>query len=175
MKQYEGKPVSFTLTGAGVSLANLLCIPGSSKMVYEMIIPYDPKASMHFTELPDNNINPCVSAAVAEGFFQNAYKRNGDNCTYVAVTGALTTNRYRRGEDHAFIYIGSDIYHFQYNKLTQEQWVELNEQGLILEYRLMQDYALSEWIIKMLVYGEDKKDIGSVAEGIKYTVVKENS
>lgn len=158
IQSYNDVSVSFTVTGAAASLALIGCISGGSKMLFDHIMPYDPDAAETFN-MPDYKLHPAVDSAVAIGFVHAAKIRNNDrqDIKYVGITGALTTNRWRKGEDHAYVYIDDHkctrVYHLKFSKLTEEEWNTLNDKGLIPNYRLWQDLMISDWVLQMIVYG----------------------
>jgi hypothetical protein len=167
VKEYQGAPIYFVITGAGMGLTDLMKIPGSSKMVGEMIIPYGEASSLSFT-------SGCDALAVTEEktlrYYEDAKSRAcmaEFNTPVVIVNGALTTNRYRRGKNHAYIIVNEKMYHVEFPQRTEEEWNKINEAGFILGDRLAQDITVSDIVLSLIMGIFSEEDY----EGLTFTEV----
>lgn len=119
---YKGPLLSLWITGGGFSLLDMLKRPGCSKILNNVIIPYSENQIIklldkHWLWNKEDHIKSCTPEAV------DLYRRcleleSGPGGCYVAVSAALTTNRYRKGKNHAFIAFKNDH--------DEEQLWELN-------------------------------------------------
>lgn len=91
------KPIYFLVAGVGYNFANWFDIPGISKIVHGLNILYAEKQVRDYIgELK------CCSQAAAERL---AAAAESESRNYVAITGAITSNRYRRGPNEFFYYM----------------------------------------------------------------------
>src|SRR5262245_23141778 len=92
------------LTGGGASAASLLLsVPGGSRTVLEVVVPYHDQASAEY--LGQRPVNYC-SAEVAAGLADRAFERAAwlaprELVAGVGCTASLATDRPKRG-DHRF-------------------------------------------------------------------------
>lgn len=121
--------INVIAAGGGVSLAQLLMVPGSSAYVGGMEFPYEQSV---VTELLDSHSSKfakayaekAVSAEVACGLAEIAKRKSPMNVG-IGITAALTTNRYRRGDNHAYICMSTADYnierivHVKFEKLPE--------------------------------------------------------
>lgn len=91
------KPIYFLVAGVGYNFANWFDIPGISKIVHGLNVLYAEKQVRDY--IGDLK---CCSQAAAEKLASHA-ERESPN--YVVITGAITSNRYRRGPNEFFYYI----------------------------------------------------------------------
>lgn len=109
--------LSAVITGGGVSIAELLQVPGASKMVSGIYLPYafDETSSFisHWSGLGAASAfsKKTVSAEAADILVDTLRRCDGNknaetrNVISLAITAAITTNRARRGNNEAFIAI----------------------------------------------------------------------
>lgn len=100
VQHYTGPMLHLAVTGGGVNLVRLGTILGSSRILSEVVIPYSDESQRALVESA-TLATPAVSEARAyqlTAALQEASFSSGE--LFVGVTAALTTNRYRRGENH---------------------------------------------------------------------------
>jgi nicotinamide mononucleotide (NMN) deamidase PncC len=110
--KYNGPKISIMAAGAGMSLAQLQMIPGSSKLLHGMLFPYSEDMLLQVLGGDKRNymVGPkgfkAVSPEVAEMMAIRARMLTRDReAVGIGITGALTTSRYRRGDNGAYIAI----------------------------------------------------------------------
>ena len=99
------------VTGGGTqAIADLLAVPGASRTVLEVVVPYSEAALAEFLGAnPDQAVSVETAAALARA----AYKRAGvlhpagGPLVGVACTAALATDRLKKGEHRAHIGLSS--------------------------------------------------------------------
>ncbi len=139
VKNYNGLPVSFVCAGGGIGLSDILKVPGASKVCNSIELPY--------SELSSKNILYKTAACFPrrgrcpyEEKFGSDFKAV---CPHTAsefslyaslnapigigVTAALTTNRYRKGDNHAYIAISTNneiqVFHTKFTKLSEDSYI----------------------------------------------------
>lgn len=171
VKFYKEDPIVIITSGAGIGLSNVLRIPGSSNVIHECTNLYS-VTSLSRTSL----IYKFVSVEQVKElhyliFKQGIYNDPNDRC--LSIVGALTTNRWRKGPNHAYIMYGTindyRIYHVELPKLSEEEYNKLSPDDII-QLRQKEDdqvcYA-ALWILmnpKLFNYSQE-------IEGIKITDV----
>jgi nicotinamide mononucleotide (NMN) deamidase PncC len=93
--------------GGSASLARLSLIPGASKLLHSIDCPYDQTATINILRgagIYLTETDSMVSRKVALGLGFAAMNRSIRDIG-IGVTGAITTNRYRRGNNAAYISI----------------------------------------------------------------------
>lgn len=158
--KYNGKPIVFIVTGAGVSLSALTLIPGSSKVVEGIVVPYGETMFRHtvhpwvydkkYVGYSHSTDLPRVSPDVTRAYMIHALDKYGNDTPVVVVNGALITNRYRKGEHHAYFVVNRRLYHVILPKETEEEWNELNKNGDIDVVRAEQDQSISKLVLAVL-------------------------
>ena len=109
--RYGDKPLSLWITGGGFAFLDILRVPGSSRFLHEVVIPYSETAIIQRVygygnaaanlALQKNKLKSCDPSSV--GDYAEAMTRTAPpNGLCIAVTAALTTNRYRRGSNRAY-------------------------------------------------------------------------
>lgn len=99
--QYEGPKLSLLFTGLGADAAQIVAIAGASRVVYDIQIPYAREAVEAIT-------GPLDAPSVSKEQVLALHARTcPQGVRKVTVTGAITSTRYRRGENHAYIAIDS--------------------------------------------------------------------
>lgn len=130
------KKIVGIVCGGGVSFSRVAMVPGSSKMLDAIWMPYSEDETITWLERrdiePKNFISKAVSGWAAKELYDALVHINKDNSLKVAITAALTTNRHRKGDNQAFIAIDDgSIYHLKFDKLEEsvyndsiKPWVE---------------------------------------------------
>jgi len=130
VQTYKGPKLRLLFTGAGAWASGLLGIPGASSLVDSLYVPYSHE-SVHGLLRdrhpdPESIIQNCgsVSQEMAVALHL-CNSHNIGNCIPVSVTAAVSTNRYRKGDNHAFIVVGPpssfSTYHLALHKLSEEE------------------------------------------------------
>lgn len=147
VKTYKGPKLRLLLTGVGSYASGIIGIPGASAVIDSITIPYSKESVSLLLE----RFHPCpgeaddwgsVSAEMVVGLHL-CNSRDLGGAIPLTVTGAITTNRYRRGENRAFIAFGQEsveVYHLQLDKLAQEEHTE----EAATQKRYVQDRLVSE-------------------------------
>jgi hypothetical protein len=158
---YEPKLCAICV-GGGASLSLIQTIPGSSRLMGGIYLPYDNAvvATMLSDELGDEASKryheKSVQKKVAEDFASIAMRKSPDG-TGIGITAALTTNRFRKGDTHAFISFASNdwrvrtTYHLRLSKLPEEHHKDANLSGLSV-VRATEDETIARLAIS-IVYG----------------------
>ncbi|MCP5025147.1 MAG: hypothetical protein GY929_02575 [Actinomycetia bacterium] len=109
VKQLHDSPVQLVLNAAGGGMAlitDLLLVPGASRTVLEISVPY---AAAAMVDLLGKDPSQAVSDTTAHDLAAAGRARArelADGVTWgVGITAALTTDRTRRGEDRAWLCI----------------------------------------------------------------------
>jgi hypothetical protein len=160
---YKGKKIIGVVAGGGVSLARIAMVPGSSKILGAMWMPYGEDETITWMEARE--VNPvafsehAVCGAAAGELFSALAHVYGDNNAIVAVTGSLTTNRYRKGDNQAFIAVTTeDIYRLTFDKLPEEVYsdpVKPWADQKIFYKRQEEDEQIAEVALKLLTGFEE--------------------
>lgn len=159
------KKIAFVVTGGGTSVSELLQVPGSSSVVNSVYIPYSFEEAIRFyndcwgmnkkvaSELVKAYMEKTVSRKVAENLCCSGMER-WDECLVVSCTASLTTNRYRRGKNEAYIGIGSgnawNTYHLELEKLTLNDFQNLG-QGFAAHRRLVEEKKIQDFIFEKII------------------------
>lgn len=156
----NGRRLSTVTTGGGISLCQLGAIPGASGLLVSTYTPYSTDESVYFikTNYPmarrkgEGFREKAVSATSAEELYQALWTKNKaaghtliDN---IAVTASLTTTRWRKGDNQAFITIENpktletETWHLRFSKFNQSDHERLSELDVFL-VRTVQDEAVA--------------------------------
>ena len=95
------------ISGAGIQAAKwLLDVPGASKTILEIQIPYSDKAMHELLEYtPTNFVSESTVLDMAKKAYEKAIalRSNNEPLLGIACTAAISTDRDRRGKNHAYI------------------------------------------------------------------------
>ena len=99
------------VSGVGTkAIAWLLEIPGASNTILEGIIPYSQHSLIDFMGMtPSNSVSEETSQKMARASYKRAIKLREEDSEVIGIgcTGAISTNRERKGANHAYISICS--------------------------------------------------------------------
>lgn len=153
VKSYTGPKLRLLFTGVGSYASGLIGIPGSSALIDSITIPYSKESVSDVlrrlhpqAEDVIENAQSVSQEMVVALHFCNSRELRGT--IPVTVTGAITTNRYRRGENHAFIALGQasvEVHHLLLDKLTEQEHVA----EVVAKKRYIQDRMISEVALAM--------------------------
>lgn len=165
---YKGPPISLWITGGGFSFLDMLKTPGCSKFLDSVVIPYSEgsiRAKMDEVGLWNGHKSSCSQEAIEDYVYylwRNS-PRYSSYCRCMAVSAALTTYRYRKGENRAFIsMIDSNVYFKKENLVTYEltldhtpesRYIDDNKHKdeIIDSIRMNEDRKISDLMMKILV------------------------
>lgn len=166
-KWYNGKKLSIVTTGAGVSLAQLVSVPGASSFFHSFYMPYETQESIDFIktycsdEASRNFAEKAVSPMAAENLYFASRSKKGSNVSIfdVAITAAITSSRWRRGDNKAFIYFQgveeNECWHLKLPKLTEDEHRNMFFDGLF-EQRSKEDFIIASTVIRLISGFESK-------------------
>lgn len=112
VQQYQGDPIGFLLLGGGGLLGILPCIPGCSRVLDNIVLPYSKEAQDLYLYRKNKNFkqdNPqAISCVSLQWLNVMLFGANSDGWSplqkrILACTAALATNRYRKGPEQAII------------------------------------------------------------------------
>lgn len=141
VKKYNGPLITFRVTGGGISITNLCLIPGSSQSIYRIDVPYGEGC---FGEALEGYKS--VSKEVSQYL---SVQNDGEEFLGVGITAALTTSRWRRGDNHAYISIyrpghskNEETWHLNIPKMREEVYRSAAETK-IHKQREIEDQAVA--------------------------------
>ena len=140
VNSYQGGRLRMLSTGGGLSVAELGVTPGSSKIFSSLYVPYEVAESSNFLrefagEAAEENFKAkAVSAQVAENFLCALETKTMDlyslsrmeEFKHVAITASLISNRWRRGDNKAFIafdnkaFTKAEVWQINFPKIPEE-------------------------------------------------------
>lgn len=155
-EKYEGKKLSFYLAGGAVSIVDFLKVPGAGRFIYSIHIPYDEKANKNFIEeitYPRLWSEPSVSYSTVRMYDDVLRELNNNSeVLRVVVSCALTTNRYRKGDNRAIISFNGELWKLMLNKLSEKEHLNLVEKAKNADKNNPEYYS-----IDTIRYREDEK------------------
>lgn len=133
-ENYNGKKLSFYLAGGAVSIVDFLKIPGAGKFIYSIYIPYAEEANKNLIQsmiYPSPWNYPSVSEQTV-GMYDQVLQEFNDNpeISRVVVSCALTTTRYRKGENKAIILFKDQVWKLLLKKLPEKEHLELVQKAI---------------------------------------------
>ena len=145
IEQIHQSPKKFVLalTGGGSkALAELLSIPGASKTILEVSIPYHPQALITYLgQVPENSASSSTARNLAMAAWRRARMINESpiNVAGVGVTCALTTKRRRRGANRCHIAIQTSTQTSEVNVFFDKAiYSRQNEESIISDLIIQQ-------------------------------------
>lgn len=134
------KPTFVMIAGGGMSVADILKVPGGSRFIHHISIAQRFAFSDGVTAVSENGVAEMIDAAAWLS------EPVSDARNLVAVSAALTTDRYRKGENHAYIRINGQFCHLTLPKLREDEYVEMTP-DLIRRLRMAEDIIVSNVVI----------------------------
>lgn len=153
LESYKGPKLSLLFTGCGAHAAELLLVPGASKVLYDLQIPYSHEAVEVLT-------GPLAVPSVSKERVLALHARyRPEDVLRVTVTAAITSARYRQGENHAYIAIdsantGSRVWHLTLRKVEEKYHKSSGQHSVAAMARNIDDYMICE-IALTLVLGQE--------------------
>jgi hypothetical protein len=152
---YEGPQLAICAVGIGSHLNALTLYPGAAKCIYTIHAPYAVEAVKEFIESAGVRYPSEAKSVSLEMLdaLDEALKNKYPNCTRVTMTGAVISQRYRRGLDHAYVAINGKTIYFELEKCSEEQHALLSSKPELLElYRSNQDDTVSAYCLSALCW-----------------------
>lgn len=171
VSSYNGKQLAIVAAGGGVNVSRLALVPGSSKILYDISILYSESSTIEYIERYEHcpEFEKMVSKKVTDFLRLASVNRLQDSVDIICMTSSLTTNRYRRGENQAFINANGDTWHLQLDKLPESVYsdsvIPWREQQIALK-RQKEDELVAEVAIKLATGFEVETLEGMKANGI---------
>lgn len=172
VQRYRGPKLAFVVTGGGIGIHQLAQTLGASKVLHAIHVPYSYEESARFIaeawgssqkgrELGAEYEQKAVSEKGARLLCQSG-SIIWPECRVIACTAATTTNRYRRGDNQAYIAvsepatISDDIkqYHLPLSKISEEDF-KMMGLGYASWKRRSEDSEITRFLLK-LALGEHK-------------------
>ena len=175
VKEYQGYPVHIVSVGAGNYFSRIELVPGCSRVLDSISLPYSYKSVCSlFLDGCDHDGYSSVSKEMVDLMSYNVNCRIQEMGTYVPIrtvcmTAAVTTTRFRKGNNHAYVTIcdmhedeesGIDkkTWHLQLPKLSEEIHTSLCShplhKTLVTHLREVEDELLSTFVMA-LIMGEE--------------------
>lgn len=147
--EYEGPPLRMVLAGAGSFAARIVEVPGASKVLDSIWIPYSRERLNDWIRSgPWDKPEVEKVKAVSEEMLDYIH---WTNCTALkgakplSVTAAVSSKKQRQGENEAYIAVGGpaeiDRYHVKLHKLED---VDFEDENRVNTKRFIQDRMISE-------------------------------
>lgn len=155
---YKGRKISAVVTGCGAWFTEIISAPGASRVVDEIQVLYSDQAMFRF--LRENlSHDAYVEASTAASVSQTRARlmlralekaTQGRFTNLVAVTGAITSARFRKGSNRAWIALSTDIskstWCLELDKLAENEHTPPN----VFRSRLAQDRMISEVALSLV-------------------------
>ena len=144
------KKICVLITGGGFDLVNYFQGCGASSILENISVIYGQNSLEEFTTHSSIKY-PAVSKGQAE-LLLDSYKRfhSYNDVIYVICTAALTSDRWRRGANHACILVDDKFFEIQIPKLTEEEYKNLSKLE-IQKLRIKEDEDLSRTISEIIL------------------------
>jgi hypothetical protein len=92
-----------------------------------------------------------VGSEIVGRFLRQSIARSREAVAAVAISGAILTNRYRRGPNEAYIALAGKMLHVTFKHHTTEEYDDLVRAGGVQQVRTEQDVALSLLVLNELL------------------------
>lgn len=149
-----------TLAGAGGSLGMLLAVPGISRVLARVNMLYDNSEVLRAVGMSGENVK-LVSRDIAIGLACGAIEEadHTRNIISVGATSAITSNRYRRGDNQIWVHIKNSgnncerpaiTENCQFPKMPQDEHERASDEHVRF-YRETQDMEVSAFILDKLI------------------------
>ena len=174
-ENYKGWKLSFYLTGGGICIADFLKMSGGGRFIHAIYMPYDAEAHATLQEIGGNHLvwnYPSVSKeAVIE--YDSILKNlnRDDRILRVVASCALTTTRYRRGDNKAIISFIDDKGNQRIWKLLLKKIEEKEHNELVEKAKNAPKNNPEFWCIDTIRYREDEK----VGQSILYAITEDET
>ena len=158
VNMYKGPKMAILVTGGGVNLASIAMAPGASRVLNSFFCPYATEETLNFIReyhpSPPSTMPSSMVSSEAARLLGEAMEAKFPDCNILVVTAACTTNRWRRGENQAFIACKSqygvlEVWHLKVPKATEADYAVMTP-NMIAQLREAEDDGISA-VAMMLV------------------------
>lgn len=161
-ENYKGKKIIFYITGGGITIADLMKYPGISSIIEAVYLPYGRNTNENFVLYNSGENRGTLERLGFCSFEANKlyltslkdFYNLTDEFVYVIVNCALTTTRYRKGENKAYITIeeGNQIINKELTlyKIDEEVYNVLPKEE-IKNIRIQQDEKVALVVLSLLL------------------------
>lgn len=149
---YVGPPLAIIVLGGGASLSRLATVPGSSRVLDGLALSWSKESSLELLwNIPTSGENfkfvskevvQCLKTEITDGI-------SPLDCQPVAISAALTTNRYRKGDNHAYVAFSDSVWHLHLPKFDENQYKEKGSMSLVA-VREWEDMIITMFVLKHL-------------------------
>jgi len=173
---YPSRPISLVLTGGGLSFLEIGKLPGASTVLASAHVPYHMLDGIAYTNfaIAEGQDHPLVNgdfgfcSAEATELYSKALEirsKGIPGTVQVSVNASLTTTRWRRGLNEAWIWIRNHPLHelsvlrFRYNiaKYSEEEYKNMSEEQVSWA-RQIEDIGIACMIMSCLTSDSNYKD-----------------
>jgi len=122
----DSRKLLAVVCGGGISLSRIAMVPGSSKVLDAIWMPYSEEEAVSWLEqrtTVEYFSNQAVCGWAAKELW-DALAHMHVNPNKIAITSALTTNRARRGENQAYIAVENEYGHCEIYRLKLDKLPE---------------------------------------------------
>ena len=166
----HGSKIRLVIVVSGVgsqSINWLLSVPGASKTVIEAHIPYANESLNHYIgEIPEQYVSESTAILMAKSAYFNGVKFHNDFSDVIGVscTGAISTNRPRKGANQAYIAVWSPkLKYVRYVSLNKGERTRAEEEELIssLIIKSIEEKALGQSKLQVALTESESSTIES--------------
>ena len=155
---YTGPKLAFVVTGGGVDIHRIAQTAGASKILHSIYAPYAREESVKFisdylSESDGKAFDEKAVCAKSAHLLCKAGLERWSTCRVVACTAAITTDRYRRGLNQAYVAIGEPSskkiteYHLSLSKLEE---YEHGVESALLK-RKQDDCEIADFLMRLVL------------------------
>lgn len=158
--EYKGPKISIVACGAGTNLTQLLSIPGASRIMHGVFAPYSKESIQGLLDSywEGYKIEKFFAPETSQLFADLALDivpHDGEEVIGIGICGALTTNRWRKGDNGAFISLassneGPECNHMELPKLSEAEYGLKSSENLA-NLRLAEDLEVCSWVVQSLI------------------------
>lgn len=168
--RYSGPKLAFVVTGGGIGIHGLAQTMGASRLLHVIYVPYSYEESAQFIADGYSTTNQFTGVLKGQEYAEKAVSKNGSQllamagakhwpeCKVIACTAATTTNRYRRGDNQAFVAVaepGADsdprkisYHHLPLTKISEEDYTMMGL-GYAAWKRRSEDSEITRFLLKL--------------------------
>jgi hypothetical protein len=160
--EYKGPPIYFFITGGGHSCLDFRRFPGASKLLRGAFEPYASEEIAEFMNgfhqggqhIDPSNFSFCTEQMTIDALSALSGFVHDTIALMVVVNSALTTDRWRRGDNRSYIATSrGNLFKFNINKLDEETYgvLQRNKPALIDDIRHMEDAKVGQVVLAIIM------------------------
>lgn len=159
--EYSGPKIAFFVAGGGFSALDFRRFPGGSSKYHTAVEPYSEDTASFLNRFANAGISdPSNFRFVnADGTAQalqalQSYCNDDHNLLYVVINSACTSDRFRRGDNRAYIHTSrGDMYLFRMSKLEQDGYEALANKSMnyIDQIRFEEDRRIGQVALAIIM------------------------